>query len=240
MLYIACTLSIMRKNSTQSHNYLVLTSTEDRVLRFLTSQQHGASISNISQAISLARTSIYNSVRSLIKKNLVIKEGYAYMTTSDKWQPYVDNIKTPKEHIKALTREMLGLKQGEIIYSIESDEEIRELFKSRKELLFWQNAVAEKGIVLKGVGTKKALSFFQSMLDSSLHKAIMKRSGSPRLTGDTIQGPCVLVSFQTSVIFFSRSKNFFYRIDNAYVAHFSQSVIDLLYNALEHQPIVSQ
>lgn len=229
----------MKKEFLQAHNYLVLTPTEERLLRFLTSQKQGASITQTAKAIGLARTSIYNAARSLVARKFVVKDGFAYVLTSAKWKPYVENAKDPKEQIKAFMHEMLLLKRGEILYSIESDEEIQELVRSKKEFLNWQKAATEKGVVLKGIGTKNALSFFQSMLDDNLTQVIKRRSGSPRLTGGTIQGPCVFVSFRNSIVFFSRRKNFFYRIDDAHVARFSQSIIDLLYNALEYQPIVA-
>ena len=228
----------MRKNPSHIHNYLILTPTEERTLRFLGSQKHGASISEISRAINLARTSIYSAVNLLVKKKVLVRKGFAYELVDKQWQSYEQKITGPKKQIETLMHEMLQLKEGEIIYSIESDEEIKELFKSRTDFLSWQKVVAEKGIVIKGIGTKNALAFFRSMLDDNLSKTIKKRSGSSRLTDDAIAGPCTLVSFKNSTIFFSRGKNFFYRIDDSNVARFSQSIIDLLYNTMEYQPIV--
>lgn len=134
--------------------------------------------------------------------------------------------------------ELLTLKKGEIIYSIESDEEIRELLGNREELMRWQKTIAKKKIVLKGIGTNNALRTLRAMASTELMKHISKRSGAARFTDENIKGICVLVSFRDSVVFFSRKRSFFYRIDDSEVSKFVQSVIDLLYGYLEYRQIV--
>jgi len=228
----------MKKEELTFGEYLVLTPAENRVLQYLISQKHGVSISDISQNMNIARTSIYNTIDKLRKKNLVAKNGFLYTITNKKWKSYDQKESTPTVQIKKLMDEMLTLKKGEIIYSIESDEEIRELSNLKKELLYWQRGVVKKGIVLKGIGTKKSLGAFQEILNKELSEEIKKRSGSARFTDDTIKGPCVLVSFKNTVVFFSRSKNFFYRIDNPNVARFMQGVIDSLYSHYQYKNIV--
>lgn len=228
----------MGRKKTNSKNYFVLNPTEDKIVKTLSSRLAGLSISELSHAIGLARTSIYNATHILMQKNLVKKNGFKYTPAHPLLQIKSPQEKTPREQIEALMQELLKLKRGEIIYSIESDEEIKELFRSKKELLDWQKAVAKKGIVLKGVGSTNALDFFRTMLDPVLQREIKKRSGAARFTHSNIKGSCALVSFRDSVIFFSRAKNFFFRIDNPNVAKFTQGIMDSLYNLLEYRPIV--
>lgn len=229
----------MSRESVKFNDYLILTPTEGRILKHLVSEKSGASISEISDALSVSRTSIYNAVSSLMKKDIVSKNGFCYFLVNTKWRTHNLKESIPKEQIKTLMTEMLELKKGEIIYSIESDEEIKELFKSsKKELLVWQKTVAQKEIVLKGIGTKKALTILRPMLDVNLSDVVKKRSGSARFMNEAIKGHCTLVSFRSSVIFFSRTKKFFYRIDDQNISVFIQGIIDSLYDFLQYYPIV--
>lgn len=227
------------KKTIKFKDYIVLTSTEERILQCLISKKSGRSISEISNVIKLSRTSIYNGMGKLIKKNLVSKKGFSYFLINKKWSLYDSEKNIPRAKIKDVMSEMLRLKKNEIIYSIEPNEEIKELFSSsKKELLIWQKTVAQKGIILKGIGTKKALTLLRPMLNRGLTEVIKKRSGSARFMNEDIKGSCTLVSFRNSVIFFSRSKDFFYRIDDPNVSIFVQGIIDSLYNFLQHYPIV--
>ncbi len=226
----------MKKNQLKSSEYLVLTSTEEKIVFLLESQHKKMSISEISKEVQLARSSIYRSIRSLINKEVVIKEQFKYFLTLDglvQSKKYVF-----KEKIEDLLKEMLSLKKGEIIYSIESDEEIEYLFKKEKGLLNWQKNIADKGIVLKGIGSIRALSFFRSIQSKNLNAQIKRRSGSARFIVETLSGPCILVSFRSSIIFFSRKNKYFYRIDDINVSRFIQIVIETLYLNLQYEPLV--
>jgi len=227
----------MKKIRQKRQKYIVLTPTEDLIVQTLGESKNALSISAISKHIKLARTSIYNATRSLVKKHLVQKKGFIYSLHEQLSEKLLENI-SPSEQINLLMKELLELKKGEIIYSIESDEEIRALFKTPKELMHWQKTVAERGIVLKGIGTKNAARILRTMASKELMKHIQKRSGAARFTGEHIKAACTLVSFKDSVVFFSRKQSFFYRIDDSEVSKFVQSVIDLLYGHLEYQQIV--
>lgn len=217
--------------------YIVLTPAEERVVRCLALQKNGLSVSSVSRKLHLARTSIYNAVRSLAKKRLIAKNEFLYTLVSGTPILHERTRENPKKRTKELLAEILELQTGEVLYSVESDEEIKELFRSEKELLNWQKIIAAKGIVLKGIGSSDTLKFVRS-LDDEMKREMKKRSGAARFTEDSIKGACVLVSFRNSVVFFSRVKNYFYRIDDAFVASFVQGLIDSFYETLRYQPIV--
>lgn len=218
-------------------DYFVLTPTEDIVVRILDNHKDGLSISAISTKVRLARTSIYNAIRSLSQKHLVTKDGFTYSLHEQLHKKSLRTISAP-DQIHALMEELLRLKKGEIIHSIESDEEIRELFKSPREMLLWQKKIAKRKIVLKGIGTKSALRILKKLASDEFMKHIARRSGAARFTDEHIKASCTLVSFRDSVVFFSRRRKLFYRIDNSEISKFVQSIIDLLYNTLEYQKIV--
>ncbi len=218
-------------------DYFVLTPTEDLVVKTLGMHADGLSVSTISEKVRLARTSIYSALSSLSRKQLVSRKGFVYSLASQLREKTLETT-SASEQIRAFMDELLELKKGEVIYSIESDEEIKELFKTPKELMHWQKTIAKKKIVLKGIGTKNAVRILQTMASTELLKQLGKRSGAARVTSDAIRATCTLVSFRDSVVFFSRKRDFFYRIDDTEVAKFVQSIIDLLYNHLEYQRIV--
>lgn len=225
----------MKKHKKHNAGYLVLTPTEEKVVRFLKMQKKKASISKISKGVKLARTSIYNASDSLVKKKIIVKERFEYSLSSSniaKSQEY-----DVKRKIENLLREMLLLKKGEIIYSIESDEEIEYLLKIEAGLPNWQKIVADKGIVLKGIGSSKALSLFRNFQEKESSKEIKRRSGSARFMIEALNGPCTLVSFKNSVIFFSRKNEYFYRIDDSSITHFMQTIIETLYLNLQYKPL---
>lgn len=129
------------------------------------------------------------------------------------------------------------MQKGEIIYSIESDEEIEYFLEIEKGLPEWQKTIADRGIVLKGIGSSKALSLFRNILNKNLGSQIKRRSGSARFMAETLSGPCILVSFHDSVVFFSRKNKYFYRIDDANIARFIQAIIEALYLSLQYKPL---
>ncbi len=220
----------------KEREYFVLTPTEDSVVRSLTKSKSGLSVSAISKSVKLARTSIYLALNSLVKKHLVRKNGFVYSLREQLSEKTFKDT-SPSDQIRLLMTELLMLKRGEIIYSIESDEEIKALFNTPKELLAWQKTIAKRKIVLKGIGTKNAIRILRTMASTELMKHMQKRSGAARFTSENIKSACTLVSFRDSTVFFSRKQNFFYRIDDSEVSKFVQSVIDLLYGHLEYQQI---
>ncbi len=217
--------------------YIVFSKTQEKIVNFLYLKKDGASISEIAKGIKLARTSVYNSLEDLIKRKLISSSGFNYMLTNNLISKKVFDLNFDHQ-INLLMKEMLSLKKGEIIYSIESQEEIEELFTDKKWLKEWQRSIVEKGIVLKGISDKKALQVFRDKLDENLKHDLRKRGGSARFTDENIKGPCALVSFRDSVIYYSRNKEIFYRIDNKYVASFTQSILDSYYNNLNYEKIV--
>lgn len=226
----------MKNNQKSSREYVVLTPTEEKVVRILERNKKSMSISEISKKAKLARTSIYLSTQSLIHKKIVRKNKFEYsLTSSDLMQSEKYDA---ERKIEKLLQEMLIFKRGEIIYSIESDEEIEYLLKVEAGLPKWQKTVADKGIVLKGIGSTKALSLFRNMQDVFLGSELKRRSGSARFMVEQLSGPCMLVSFHSSVIFFSRKNKYFYRIDDASIARFVQAVIETLYLNLQYKPLI--
>ncbi len=226
----------MTKKKKQSSKYLVLTPTEEKIVWFLGAQKNPSSISHISREIGLARTSIYNAINSLIKKRLVRKNGFKYnLITKLKSE---DGDYNEKNKINALLDELLELKKGEIIYSIESDGEIEYLLNEEGGAVEWQKTIANKGIVLKGIGSTEALKFFKDNKNKELDNEIKRRSGTARFIEDPLSGYCNIVSFRNSVIFFSRKKNYFYRINNEHVAKFVQIIMESFYLKLEYKALV--
>lgn len=229
------------KSQIRSSKYLVLSPTEAKVVHFLTYQRDGVSISHIAQGVKLARTSIYAAIHSLAQQRIVARDKFNYTLIDKRLHRHkVKDAADPATQIKALLEEILLLKRGEIIYSIKSDEEIEYLLRKESGLPKWQREVADKGIVLKGIGSTSALRLFRSIADEPLKKELRRRSGSARFATEMIGGACMLASFRDSIVFFSRKKNFFYRIDNEEVARFTQKVIDLLYQTLRHHPILNE
>lgn len=225
---------------TISSEYLVLSPTEERVVHCLQTLPIGASVSAIGTEIDLARTSIYAALRTLMHKKLVSRTGFCYRLVDRNLVQHASEQVKPTEQIRAIMGEILHLKRGAIVYSIESDEEIAVLFASRTELLDWQKKVARRGVVFKGIGSKQALATMRTLMDANLAHAIRSRSGSARITGESLKGPCTLISFDSSVIFFSRTNELFYRINDATVARFTQGVMEVLYELLEYHPIIGK
>lgn len=220
--------------------YIVLTPTEEKVLRYVVAQEQGVSISQISRGVDLARTSIYSAVALLEKKKVIVKKGFTYLPLQRNLRPRKESGATAKKQIEDLLQETLTLKRGEVLFSIESDEEIKELLDSEGGLPAWQKAAADKGIVLKSIGSIQALAYFRTAIDEKLGAEIKRRSGAARFMTDVIPGSCTLVSFRDSVVFFSRKNDLFYRIDNADVAHFTQSIIEFLYMRLQYHKLIME
>lgn len=226
------------KKQPNNKDYIVLAPTEEKIITLLSYKEEGLSISELSKNTKLARTSIYNSINSLIKKKLVIKKEFIYKLIDLNLTKIKSEKADPQKQIMNLMAEILKLNHGDTVHSIESEEEIKKIFESKKEFLEWQKIAVKKEIIFKGIGTKQSLKIFQSMIEGNLKEEIKKRSGSARFTNNEIKGPCTLISFKNTVVFFSRTKNFYHRVDDHTVAKFTQSIIDILYGDLEYQPLV--
>lgn len=225
-------------NRESRKSYLILTPTEGRIVELLSQELGGLSVSVLAERLKLARTSVYSALDKLIIKRLVTRKWFVYTLTDSGLQSRPMRSNNPQMSIEMFTKELLGSKKGEVIYSVESEEELKELFKSRKEFLDWQRAAIKKGIVLKGIGTARALDTFRALLDEQIKGIIKKRSGAARFTEQNLRGACSLIVFRDSVVFMSRSKNLFYRIVDHEVAIFTQDILELLYGFLEYKPLV--
>ncbi len=217
-----------------SREYLILKPTEASIVESLKSLGT-SNISNISRRLNIARTSIYSSLKKLVEENLVIKNGFNYSINNR-----INKVNTPHTTsllIDQLLKEILNLKQGEIVYSIESDEEIQSLFNNRKKLLDWQKEAVKNKIVLKGIGSTDALDFFQKNMTNHDSDALRNRSGSARFLEDKLSGHCTIISFRDYIYFISRTKKYYFEIKNSYAAEFLQKIIDVVYGYLKYKPI---
>jgi DNA-binding Lrp family transcriptional regulator len=202
--------------------------TEQKILEILSTQKE-VSISQLALRIKISRTSIYNALKKLLTKKLIVKDNYNYglnknITTSP-LSIYTDsNIL-----IEKLMKELLTLKRGEIIYSIEADSEIRTLVKDRNWFLKWQNKIIKNGIVLKGVGSNNGLLLLKNILNENEKSKLKGRSGSARFIPTEINTHINLVVFRNSTVLFSRKLNIFQRIDNKNISDTFRIIIDSLY-----------
>lgn len=218
----------------KSNTFLVLKPTEERILLLLQKEDH-LTVSSISKKLKLSRTSIYNSLESLRKKDIVSKADFIYSLKNKELVKYPIDIDTPHKKIEDLLEEIAEQKRGEIIYSIETDAEIKELFKDRNSFEKWQRKITNNEIVLKGVGSVAALDFFKKMTNDNDRKILGRRSGSARFLKEPLSGYCVLVVFKNSIVFMSRVKKYFYRIDDVYISEFMKSIVDQIYMNQEHR-----
>ncbi len=218
----------------ETKDFLVLKPTEEKVFNLLQKNKQ-LSVSEISRILNIARTSIYNSLDTLMKKNIIIKDEFFYSLCSNSYSKHDFKQDNPLVAINKFFEELLNLKKGEIIYSIETDEEIKSIFNNRNTFLNWQKKISEKSIILKGVGSLRALHHFRQTLSNKENEVIKTRSGSARFFNQPLLGSCTIVTFKDSVVFLSRSKRFFYRIDNQYIAFFLKDIIGRIYTGLEYK-----
>jgi predicted transcriptional regulator len=228
----------MVKKTNHIKEFLILDKTEGFIVDTLSQKGEGLSVTKISESIKLARTSIYNSLEKLIGNKIIEKRGFLYSLIDDKMKKYEPALTDPIKAIADCMNEITLLKKGDVIYSIESDNEISELFKNRKDFLNWQRKVVKRGIIFKGVGSNQALDSFRLKLDDGLVKIINERSGSSRFTDSPLHGHCTIVVFENSVVFFSRVKKYFYRIDDEYVSGFIKTIVGVFDDVLKFERIV--
>ncbi|MFA5934349.1 MAG: HTH domain-containing protein [Candidatus Paceibacterota bacterium] len=209
-------------------DFLVLKPTEEKIFNLLQKNRF-LSVSEISKKLNIARTSIYNSLNTLNRKKITIKDGFLYSLCDNKYIKCEFKQNDSLSQINNFFEELLNLKKGEVIYSIETDEEIKSLFNDRINFLNWQKKISNKGIILKGIGSLKALHYFKLALSNNENNAIKDRSGSARFLNEPLSGNCTLIVFKESTVFLSRAKKFFYRIDNSFIANFLKVVIDRIY-----------
>ena len=223
-------------NHMRKRDFLVLKPTEERIFGLLQKSKQ-LSVSEISKKLNIARTSIYNSLGSLIKKNIIIKDNFLYSLRDNSYSKHEFIQNNPLIAIDSFFDELLSLKKGDIIYSIETDEEIKFLFNNRNSFLNWQKKISAKEVILKGIGSLSALQYFKQALSNDENSVIKTRSGSARFIDEPLSGSCTLVIIKDSVVFLSRSKRFFNRIDNHYIAGFLKDVVDRIYTELDYRTI---
>jgi len=169
---------------------------------------------------------------------MVRRTGFKYMVLDNEIVKH--NSEKPNTDLLILNclDEITGLKKGEIVYSIESDNEINELFKNKKEFVNWQKKIIKNEIILKGIGSKMALKKFRQNLSPEIINDISLRSGSARFTNSQLDGYCNIIVFRDSVVFMSRIKKYFFRIDDRNVSFFMKSLIGVFDDLLDYRPIV--
>lgn len=140
--------------------------------------------------------------------------------------------------IAKLLKKLTELKKNEIIYSIESDKEIENLFTSKKDLITWQKAIVKKGIILKGIGSIQALNFFKKNIDQDLKTILSQRAGSSRFVETKIYGYCTMIIYRNNTVFFSRNKKFFHEINNEFISSLLRNLLDDYFNRSKFIPIV--
>ena len=221
----------------KSKAFIVLKPTEERIVTLL-QKYNTLSISEMSKKIAIARTSIYNSLSSLCRKDIVVKNNFLYSLKDGELRKLDITKENSSEKIDKLLNELCNLKRGEIIYSIESDAEIRELFNNKSDFMRWQKKLVNRGIVLKGIGSINALNYFKNRINTDDRIIIKKRSGSARFFGESLDGYCSLVVFRETIVFMSKVKKYFYRIDNYFVSQFFRDIINRVYQNQEYKKLV--
>ncbi len=220
----------------KKREFLVLKPTEEKIFYLL--QKNGClSVSEISNMLNIARTSIYNSLGTLIEKKIIIKNNFQYSLYNKSYSKHEFKQNNPLIAINDFFNELLNLKKSDIIYSVETDEEIKYLFNSKNNFLNWQKKITEKAIVLKGIGSLSALQYFKQALSNDENDVVRTRSGSARFFNEPLLGNCTLVIVKNSVVFLSRTKKFFFRIDNQYIANFLKEIVDKIYTDLEYKKV---
>lgn len=223
------------------------------------------SISSLSHLMRLARPSIYLIADLLVKRHVIAprKKGKRvyygiskhfnlnslYRTALNetnkilKLSPVkVSDINTTPtfKTLNEFLNLALRLKRGEIIYSVETPEDIAELFSGKYSnwVKRWQTEVAKKGVVLKGMSNPRGLEIFNKTSKNMLD-LLSKRSGSARFLND-LEVRTSIVSFGDYLCFFSRKRNDFVVIKDQNIAVTIQSILDFLYSLSEYRDIYIQ
>ncbi|MCC7004883.1 hypothetical protein IT397_03130 [Candidatus Nomurabacteria bacterium] len=220
------------------------------------------SIFALSRLMKISRPSIYLIINSLLKRKVVspinfgkrtiyglhknFDLGSLYKTSIYEINkiPELNKIKTSDIEILPTFSNLnefldlaLKLTRGEVVYSIETPEDINDLFSktSISWLKQWQSKIARKGIVLKGLSNPKGLDVFQKSA-KKLFELLSKRSGSARFL-EELEVRMSVVSFRDYVCFFSRSKNKFFVIKDSDLSVTIQSILDFVFNLSEYKNI---
>lgn len=202
--------------------------TEQKILGVLSTQKQ-ANTSELALRIKISRTSIYSALKKLLTKKLILKDNYTYRLNSNVTPSPLSLYTDSNILIEKLMKELLTLKRGEIIYSIEADSEIKTLVKDKEWFLKWQNKIVKNGIVLKGIGSNNGLLLLKNILNEKDKSKIKERSGSARFIPTEINTQINLVIFRNSTVLFSRKLNIFQRIDNKNISDTFRIIIDSLY-----------
>ncbi|MFA6227461.1 MAG: hypothetical protein WC631_03225 [Candidatus Paceibacterota bacterium] len=219
-----------------------------------------ANILSLSKDIGLARPSIYSAVKDLTARRVLSKKKkgkrivFVINKDFDIRSLYQETSKQISESLNLPVKKnsdsglmpyfkdlngfldlALKLKRGEVIYSIETPEDIDVLLKNTEKewLKHWQETVARKGIVLKGISSPTGLDIFKKSL-GNLSEILKKRSGSARFISD-IKIQTSIVSFKDYICFFNRRNKKFVVIKDETIATTMQSIIDFIYNISEYK-----
>ncbi len=187
-------------------------------------------VSDLSKKIKIARTSVYSGLKKLMSKDLVIKKGSVYFLNKNAFPMQNEQVVVSTSmQIENLMKELLHLKAREVIYSIESDDDLALLIQDRRWFTKWQKEIARRGIVLKGIGSDVGLRLFKNLLNSNEKTILQKRSGSARFVPFEITNKPNFIVFRDSVVFFSRRLNIFERIDNQNIADLCKTILDFVF-----------
>ncbi len=150
---------------------------ESKIIEYIIGNGYG-SITSFSRYLGVARASVYKLTALLFKRGVlssrkkgrrtifeisndfnlleIYKDAYEKLERTEKIRSSSKQKRflLPKD-IHSFLEIALRMKRGEVLYSIETPEDIKLLFEDRGWNLKWQKTASRKGIVLKGVGTVK-------------------------------------------------------------------------------------
>ncbi|MDO9399509.1 MAG: hypothetical protein Q7T79_02390 [bacterium] len=253
----------MEKTEEKISNYLKKASFsnyESKIIEYVVDNGYG-SITLFSKYLGVARASIYKLVKILSKRGILntVKKGkrtFFEMNNDFNLLEIYENVYKKLEKIKKIRLNSkqknfflpkdihsfleiaLQMKRGEIIYSIETSEDVKFLFEDKEWNLKWQEKASRKGIVLKGIGTIGGVKFFeQGKIIGTLLEILKKRSGSARILPNELNFPLSIVSFKNFTGFFSRSKDILYTIHDENIAKTIQAILDFVYEQSNYKNI---
>lgn len=222
-------------------------------------------VSELAKKTRIKRTGLYYVLPNLLDKGLIkktIKGKRLYYSISDpndfieKLHTNTSNLKKElsefkiekdtsvecevligKQQMSRAINSILKLKKGDIVYSIEGSPYFHAMIGSYiGTAKHWQRICTEKGIVLKGVGTKDALKILMENTPKNLLKYMTNRSVSPRIFEDS-ELPnfnISLIAYANVTIIFLLQNDTAISIKNKTVSDSFKSLIDFIYLRGQH------